>query len=319
MTRSSAWLAAARGYDASHEYADVRRFVSTAIVLVVRVTGHAQQTRRPRRPGSAAKAAAAAASAARRRRRTIRRASRRSSTASRSPDGTAIPTFWRAENGAIVGESTPEKRVAENSFLIWRGGTVADFELKIDFRINGTNSGVQYRSKERPDVGKWVLQGYQADMDFGNQFTGNVHDERGPRFFLARRGNVVRGVDGGGKKQVGALETADALKAYVKVNDWNQLHVVARGWTLMHFINGHLMAVFIDEDATNRMAEGLLGLQMHVGDPFKVEYRNIWLKKLAKSERGRVYRLAYRGHDYRPRRAATETGASRPLGIRTDA
>jgi hypothetical protein len=191
------------------------------------------------------------------------------------------PTFWRAENGAIVGESTPEKRVAENSFLIWRGGTVRDFELKIEFRINGTNSGVQYRSKERPDVGKWVLQGYQADMDFANQFTGNVHDERGPRFFLARRGNVVRGVDGGDKKQVGTLDTADALKAHIKVNDWNQYHIVARGWTLMHFINGHLMAVFLDEDTTNRMAEGLLGLQMHVGDPFRVEYRNIWLKKLS--------------------------------------
>ena len=194
-------------------------------------------------------------------------------------DGDA--TFWRAENGAIVGESTPAKKVAENSFLIWRGGTVRDFELKIEFRINGTNSGVQYRSKERPDVGKWVLQGYQADMDFANSFTGNVHDERGPRFFLARRGNVVRGVDGGGKQQIAALETADALKAYIKVNDWNQLHVVARGWTLMHFINGHLMAVFVDDDTTNRMAEGLIGLQMHVGDPFKVEYRNIWLKKFA--------------------------------------
>ena len=68
------------------------------------------------------------------------------------------PKFWRAENGAIIGESTAQNRVSENSFLIWRGGTVRDFELKIEFRINGTNSGVQYRSKERPDVGKWVLQ-----------------------------------------------------------------------------------------------------------------------------------------------------------------
>jgi 3-keto-disaccharide hydrolase len=170
--------------------------------------------------------------------------------------------------------------IAENSFLIWRGGTVRDFELKIEFRINGTNSGVQYRSKEMPEVGKWVLSGYQADMDFANQFTGNVHNERGPRFFLSQRGNIVRGVDGGGRKQVGTIETPDALKADIKVNDWNQYHIVVGGWTFMHFINGHLMAVFIDEDTTNRMAEGRLGLQMHVGDPFKVEYRNVWLKKL---------------------------------------
>jgi len=190
------------------------------------------------------------------------------------------PKFWRAENGEIIGESTPQNPVAENSFLIWRGGTVHDFELKIEFRINGTNSGVQYRSKEMPEVGKWVLSGYQADMDFANQFTGNVHNERGPRFFLSQRGNIVRGVDGGGRKQVGTIETPDALKADINVSDWNQYHIVVRGWTFMHFINGHLMAVFIDEDTTNRMAEGLLGLQMHVGDPFKVEYRNVWLRKL---------------------------------------
>ena len=76
-------------------------------------------------------------------------------------------TFWRAENGEIVGETTPEKVVKPNNFLIWRGGTVKDFELKLDFRINGTNSGIQYRSTELPDVGKWVLKGYQADIDFG--------------------------------------------------------------------------------------------------------------------------------------------------------
>jgi len=202
------------------------------------------------------------------------------------------PRVWRAGLGVrpvvqclgtacgACGTPVSANPVAENSFLIWRGGTVRDFELKIEFRINGTNSGVQYRSKEMPEVGKWVLSGYQADMDFANQFTGNVHNERGPRFFLSQRGNIVRGVDGGGRKQVGTIDTSDALEADIKVNDWNQYHIVVRGWTFMHFINGHLMAVFIDEDTTNRMAEGLLGLQMHVGDPFKVEYRDVWLRRL---------------------------------------
>ena len=91
------------------------------------------------------------------------------------------PTFWRAENGEIVGETTPEKVVKVNNFLIWRGGTVKDFELKVEFRMSGTNSGIQYRSVELPDVGKWVLKGYQADMDFTEGFVGNVHDERGRR------------------------------------------------------------------------------------------------------------------------------------------
>ena len=90
-------------------------------------------------------------------------------------------TFWRAENGEIVGETTPEKVVKPNNFLIWRGGTVKDFELKVEFRISGTNSGIQYRSVELPDVGKWVLKGYQADIDFGGEYLGNVHERARPQ------------------------------------------------------------------------------------------------------------------------------------------
>ena len=104
-------------------------------------------------------------------------------------------TFWRAENGEIIGESTPEKVVKANSFLIWRAGTVKDFELKTEFRISGTNSGIQYRSVELPDVGKWVLKGYQADIDFVGEYLGNVHEERGRKpghVVLAKRGMLTR-------------------------------------------------------------------------------------------------------------------------------
>ena len=45
------------------------------------------------------------------------------------------PRFWRAENGAIVGETTPDKKLEENTFMIWKGGEPADFELKVEFRI----------------------------------------------------------------------------------------------------------------------------------------------------------------------------------------
>ena len=69
------------------------------------------------------------------------------------------PTFWRVEKGAIVGESTPEKQVKVNTFAVWRGGQPKDFELKLEFRINSTNSGIQYRSVELLEVGKWVLKG----------------------------------------------------------------------------------------------------------------------------------------------------------------
>lgn len=189
------------------------------------------------------------------------------------------PKYWRVENGSIVGESTPQNRVAENTFLIWRGERLRDFELKIDFRMNGTNSGVQVRSVELPAVGKWVLKGYQADMDFTNGFAGNIHEERG-RDLLVPRGQVIRVVKGPAYKTLGTIADATRLRGTMNVNNWNRYHIVARGPVMFQLLNGQLMAVLIDEDEVNRALEGVLGLQMHVGDPFKIEFRNIWFKRL---------------------------------------
>jgi len=188
------------------------------------------------------------------------------------------PTFWRVENDEIVGESTPEKQLKVNTFLIWRGGQPKDFELKVDYRINATNSGVQYRSVELLEVGKWVMKGYQADIDFQNTYTGQLYEERG-RGFLALRGQITR-LQQGNKRVVGNLQSGDELKSLIKANDWNQFHIIARGNTLTHILNGRLMAVAIDDDAANRAMGGLIGFQMHMGPPMKVEFRNIWLKNL---------------------------------------
>jgi len=189
------------------------------------------------------------------------------------------PRFWRVEEGAIVGESTPDTVVKQNNFLIWRGGVLRDFELKLEFRMNGANSGIQYRSTEVPDVGKWVLRGYQADMDFTQNYLGNVHDERG-RGVLSRRGEVTRIVDGSKFKVVGTIADSTFLRGVMNVNGWNQYHIIARGSVLLQFINGQLMAVAIDEDSKNFTAEGVLGFQMHTGPPFKIEFRNIVYRKL---------------------------------------
>ncbi len=186
--------------------------------------------------------------------------------------------FWRVENEVIIGESTAEKPLKANTFLIWRSGQPKDFELKLEYRINATNSGVQYRSVELPDVGKWVLKGYQADIDFQNTYTGQLYEERG-RGFLAMRGQMTH-LQQGKKRIIANLRSGDELKGTIKVNDWNQLHVIARGNVLTHILNGHLMAETIDDDAANRAMGGLIGFQMHVGPPMKVEYRNIWLKNL---------------------------------------
>ncbi len=191
-------------------------------------------------------------------------------------------TFWRVENGEIVGETTAEKVVKTNNFLIWRGGKVRDFELKVDFRINGTNSGIQYRSIELPEIGKWVLKGYQGDIDVANIHTGNVHEERGRtgHVVLSRRGDVTRVVDGAKFKTVATIGDNTLLRGVVNVNGWNQYHIIARGPVIMQIINGQLMSVLIDEDTKNFTPEGLVGFQMHVGPPFKVQYRNILYKKL---------------------------------------
>ena len=186
--------------------------------------------------------------------------------------------FWRVENETMIGESTAEKPVKLNTFLIWRGGQPKDFELKVEYRVNSTNSGVQYRSVELPDVGKWVLKGYQADIDFANQFTGQLYEERG-RGFLAMRGQMTR-LQTGKKQIIANLRSGDELKALIKTNDWNQVHIIARGNVLTHIFNGLLMAQAVDDDAAGRAMGGLIGFQMHVGPPMKLELRNIWLKNL---------------------------------------
>jgi 3-keto-disaccharide hydrolase len=199
------------------------------------------------------------------------------------------PGFWRAEGGAIVGQTTPENKLAENTFIIWRGGEPGDFELKLEYRISATNSGIQIRSRRlnpgttdpsgRAVNGKWVMAGYQADIDFANMFTGQIYEERG-RGFLAMRGQYTYIPSTGGARVVGSLQTSDnELKGIIKATDWNQVHVIARGNMITEIMNGHVTSTLVDDDSKGRALSGLIGFQMHVGEPMKVEFRNIWLKQ----------------------------------------
>lgn len=187
--------------------------------------------------------------------------------------------FWRADNGTIIGETTADKPLEKNTFLIWRGGEPSDFELKLEYRINSTNSGVQYRSVELPDVGKWVLKGYQADIDADNRWSGQIYEERG-RGFLALRGQFTYIADGEKPRVQGELGDREALKQLLKVDGWNKFHLIARGNVLTQIINGRTMSMVIDDDVKNRAMKGLLGIQIHVGPPMKVELRNLMLKNL---------------------------------------
>jgi hypothetical protein len=194
------------------------------------------------------------------------------------------PKYWRTEDGVMTGEITPETIIKSNTFIIWRGGTVADFELKVEYRITpGGNSGINYRSVVVPDritpANRFAMRGYQCDIDGQNRFTGNNYEEKG-RLFLAVRGQVTR-VTGTGKPTIlSAVGDNQELAAIVRTNDWNSVHLIVRGNMLMHHVNGRLMSAVIDDDARGRTSTGLLGVQVHVGPPMKVEYRNWRLKQL---------------------------------------
>jgi 3-keto-disaccharide hydrolase len=191
------------------------------------------------------------------------------------------PKYWRADGGAIVGEITPETVIKSNTFIIWRGGRPRDFELKLDYRTTASgNSGINYRSQVVPDTvtpsNAFALRGYQFDLDGAKRYVGNNYEEKG-RLFVGVRGQVTRIV--GGRPPVVLSTFGDAQTLGTLANDeWNAVHLVVRGNTLVHMLNGRLMSMTIDDDVPNRPADGLLGVQVHVGPPMKVEYRNIRLK-----------------------------------------
>ena len=191
------------------------------------------------------------------------------------------PTYWRAENGTLVGEIRPDTVLKSNTFIVWRGGRPGDFELKLDYRITaGGNSGINYRSAIVPDPvtpdNKFAMRGYQFDLDGAKRYPGNNYEEKG-RLFLAVRGQVTRVV--GGRPPILVSTFGDTAQlAAVATDDWNSVHISARGNTLVHMLNGRLMSVVLDDDTPNRPVDGLIGVQVHVGPPMKVEYRNIRLK-----------------------------------------
>lgn len=191
----------------------------------------------------------------------------------------ADPKYWRAEDGMLVGVVTPETLLKANTFAIWRGGAPADFELKVEYRVSAAgNSGINYRSVEIPTPA-FALKGYQCDIDGANRYTGQNYEERG-RTFLTVRGQIVRASEGSKRAIIGSLGEKDALATFVRANDWNQIHLIVRGNVLTHIVNGHVMSVVIDEDPAARMAAGLIGVQVHVGPPMKIEYRHFLLKTL---------------------------------------
>jgi hypothetical protein len=185
--------------------------------------------------------------------------------------------LWSAKDGVLRGETkAPQKG---NTFLIWRAGTVKDFELKVKFRIQNGNSGVQYRAK---DLGKFVVSGYQAEVENKQGKVGFLYEEKG-RKYLANVGEKVEIGDDGKPKVIATLgdkEKDFVDKGYYKDKDWNEYRIVARGNHLEHWLNGFKTIEVTDNDPKGRALEGILALQIHGGPPMLVEFKDILLKNL---------------------------------------
>ncbi len=186
-------------------------------------------------------------------------------------------TLWNVEDGAITGTTKADKPIAHNTFLIWKDGKLGDFELNLEYRIQGGNSGIQYRSKVH-DAKKFIVGGYQADIDSTMRYTGINYEERG-RGILAERGQIVTITASGEKKVVGSAGDADALAGKVDKNGWNRYKIVAQGNKVQHYINDTLMSEVVDEQKENAAAEGILALQLHAGEPMKIQFRKMQLQK----------------------------------------
>lgn len=199
--------------------------------------------------------------------------------------------LWSVQDGAITGTTkgaTPEDKkstLKHNTFLVWKEGTVGDFELTFKYRIVAGNSGLQYRSKELPkgEHGP-IISGYQADFEAGKTYSGILYEERG-RGILAKRGEkttIKPGPDG--KKPVvevtGSVGNSDEIQASIKAEEWNEYKIVAKGNHLQHFINGKQTVDVTDEDSANAPKSGLLALQIHAGPPMVVQFKDLMLTEV---------------------------------------
>lgn len=185
------------------------------------------------------------------------------------------PRYWRVENGAIVGETTAAEPLAQNTFIVWDGGEVENFTLRVDFRMNAGNSGVQYRSRL---LEGWSAGGYQADMDFANRYTGMLYEERG-RGIVATRGQRVVIEPDGRFNVVGAVGDPDDLARTIDMSGWNTYEITAIDNRLVHRVNGRVTVEVTDDQVEERSMSGIIGLQIHTGPPMRVEFRNITLTR----------------------------------------
>jgi hypothetical protein len=208
------------------------------------------------------------------------------------------PAVWSVRDGALTGQTTAEKGIKSNTFLVYTAAQPANFELRLAFRLtaqnekNQANSGVQYRSKLM-DPATFVVGGYQADIDSPFKYTGMLYEEKG-RGILMNAGEKIRigattlvddAKKPGAKKKQTAVEKLPgatppaAIAAAYKLGEWNELIITANGDQLRHTVNGVVTAEVTETDAAIAKS-GVIALQLHTGPPMTVQFKDIRLKTL---------------------------------------
>ncbi len=184
------------------------------------------------------------------------------------------PGLWSVQDGAITGKTTGPAQLKYNQFLIWRGGKVKNFELRLKVKHQGNNTGVQYRSRELPENGTWSIGGYQCDMHPNPPYNAMVYDERG-RGIITQNGQRVV-IDPQGQKWV----TDEHEPVKVDPSEWHDYTIIANGNHLIHQIDGKVTIDLTDHEEKARSLEGLLAFQIHQGPAMTVQIKDVMIKDL---------------------------------------
>ncbi len=194
--------------------------------------------------------------------------------------------LWSVCDGAIRGETTAENPAKGNTFIIWKDGLLKDFEMRLSFRCNATNnSGIQYRSRHITEGNvrnAWVVRGYQHEIRNQNllpSVSGFIYDEGGKRGRICLVGEKATwGEDG--KQVTGTLIDAEGFRQLFKLDDWNDVVIIAKGNHIRHYLNDRLILDFTDADPKLALSEGVFALQLHAGKPMWVEFKDIRMREI---------------------------------------
>ncbi|NQV31477.1 MAG: DUF1080 domain-containing protein [Phycisphaeraceae bacterium] len=200
------------------------------------------------------------------------------------------PRLWSVKYGVIHGETTPEIQAKGNTFLVCQNGPVKDFELRLSFRCNATNnSGIQYRSKHITEGrlrNPWILRGYQHEIrnqDKLPSVSGFIYDEGGRRGRICLVGEKAVWNPETKKTVTETLIDQEAFGKLFKLNNWNDVVIIAKGNHIQHYLNNRLILDFTDNDPKLALLEGIIGLQLHAGKPMWTEFKNVRIKELTKT------------------------------------